>query len=166
MRAKAFETEDGALRCYLDQLPSDRCVFCARPTAPRMLRIGSPVHSWSGSGGTHYQQVRGRVMIAVCRRCAPGPRNPLIIAALIGVASFIVAKLGGLDMIWYVFGGILATLTFAAIGISRRELRVAEIDEDDHMLKLAKVDAGVASEILALGAEPHPRAPLPVARVR
>src|SRR4051794_40503158 len=106
-RAKAFETDDDALRCYLDQLPVDRCLFCATPTDARPLRVEGPVHTWTEMtqradsdsvgdrlmaagallarrpGRAYSQQTKGIAWMAVCAKCHPSPRNVWIAAAVL-----------------------------------------------------------------------------------
>ena len=177
-RAQAFETDDYALRCYIDQLPVDRCLFCARPTQPRQIHVAGPVHRWSnlnemadtGDGWdklavagailsrgrgvvAHSQQTKGTVSMAVCMRCAPSPKVPLIVgASLLGVT----ALFGLLHMILLAVLAGLAMVVALVIASKRQKLSVGEIDEDDFMFKIQGVDDGVKAEVLALGAAPHP----------
>jgi hypothetical protein len=178
-RAKAFETDDYALRCYIDQLPVDRCLFCATSTPPRQLKVAGPLHRWSSLtdmadtggvldklvvasamlGARHIavkaksQQTKGRVAMAVCWGCAPSAKVPLLVAGALVVATVV---LGALALVWpAVIAGVAAAVA-AGIGLKRMKLSVGEIDEDDFMFKLHGVDDGVKAEVIALGSAPHP----------
>ena len=178
-RAKAFETDDYALRCYIDQLPVDRCLFCATETAPRDIHVAGPVHRWtnlheladSDSVGNKLlvagamlsrghvgvrarkQQTKGFVSMAVCTRCAPTPKRSLVAACALVLATIGLAIAH--QILFAVVAG-LATLVAFGIAVKRMKLSVGEIDEDDFMFKLHGVDDSVKAEVLALGAEPHP----------
>jgi hypothetical protein len=177
-RAKAFETDDYALRCYIDQLPVDRCLFCAQPTAPRQIHVSGPLHQWTnlneladsdsvadrlavagkllnrgvGVSGRSQQTV-GKVWLAVCWQCAPSPKVPSIVFAVLAVAT---AGLFALGQILPAIGALIATLVFAVVAWKRTTLSMGEIDEDDFMFKIHKVEDGVKAEVLALGAARHP----------
>ena len=179
-RAQAFETDDYALRCYIDQLPVDRCLFCATPTAARHLKVAGPVHRWTNLhemadtggvldklavagamlGGARHgairgrsQQTKGRVAMAVCWACAPSPKLPLAAAGVLVVATI---ALGTLALVWPAVIAGIAALVATTIAVKRTKLSVGEIDEDDFMFKLHGVNDGVKAEVLALGAAPHP----------
>jgi hypothetical protein len=189
-RAKAFETDDYALRCYIDQLPVDRCLFCATPTAARQLKVAGPLHRWTSLhemadtggvldklvvasallGGVHNvaakaksQQTKGTVAMAVCWKCAPSPKVPALVAAALVVATCI---LGALALVWpaVIAGG--AALVAFGIAFKRMKLSVGEIDEDDFMFKLHGVDDGVKTEVIALGSAPHPRSTATASQLR
>jgi hypothetical protein len=183
-RPHAFETDDGALRCYLDQLPPDRCVFCDAPSPARLIRVAAPVHHASsfeqladGSamdrlaagaallGGrlsagverTQTMQTKGRAWLSVCKPCSPNVALPAIASVLLlgsTIAYGAVAGVGG--MLGIVLGG-LATMTCFTVAVGRTTLRVGEIDEDDHMFKLRKVAPEIVREVVALGPAPHPQ---------
>jgi hypothetical protein len=176
-RAKAFETDDDALRCYLDQLPVDRCLFCATPTDARPLRVEGPVHTWTETneladsesagdrlmaagrvlarrpGRAYSQQTKGTAWMAVCAKCHPSPRSFWIAGAVIAGVAVV---LGALGQIWPTVLVALAAMVALGLASKRAKLRVGEIDEDDFMFKIRGVDEGVKREVLALGAAPNP----------
>jgi hypothetical protein len=188
-RAKAFETDDYALRCYIDQLPVDRCLFCATPTAARQLKVAGPLHRWTSLhemadtggvldklvvagallGGAHNvavkaksQQTKGTVAMAVWK-CAPSPKLPALVAATLVVSTCVLAALA---IVWPAVIAGVAAVVAAAIAFKRLKLSVGEIDEDDFMFKLHGVDDGVKTEVIALGSAPHPRSTATASQLR
>lgn len=178
-RPSAFETDDGALRCYLDQLPPDRCVFCATATPTRLLRVAGPVHHASGyedmaDGGAGKRllhgvgvlagrpvahqalQTKGRAWLAVCPACTPKPMIPLLIGVVVTASTALYAVLHGFDAILQTVTGTLLAIACFVLWNHRRTLRVGEIDEDDHMFKLRGVAPEIVTTVLALGPTPHP----------
>jgi hypothetical protein len=178
-RPHAFETDDGALRCYLDQLPPDRCVFCNTRTVAKLWRVAGPVHYVTnhealadgsaidrlaaglarGVRPTRAQsmETKGRAWLAVCDKCAPKWVLPLVCGVVILASTVVYALLNGVDgILQTVIGGALALFAFG-VAARRFTLRVGEIDEDDHMFKLRRVAPEIMTEVVALGPEPHPQ---------
>jgi hypothetical protein len=187
-RPHAFETDDGALRCYLDQLPPDRCIFCDTRTPARLIRVAGPVHSVSSfealaDGSTadrvlagaalmsaavnkrpmpgykaQSMQTKGRAWLAVCPKCSPKVVLPAVCGLVFLISTVVYATLQGAAGMLQIAVGGLLALVAFTVALRRLTLRVGEIDEDDHMFKLRNVAPEIMRETLALGPAPHPQA--------
>jgi len=147
-RPRASEAADGALLCHVDQLPPDRCVACGTATQGRFHRVAIQGRA---------TQTHGRAWLAVCPKCAQSPAVPAVLGLVLlaSTTGFVVLN-GATALLQTVVGYLLAAACFG-IANHRRTLRIGELVEADHMFKLQRVAPEILTEVLALGAAPHPR---------
>ena len=142
-RPPAALTTTGALRCYLDQLPPDRCVLC----------------SVTAELDTHAR-------VPLCRHHRQKPLVPTAIGAVLvaSTTGYIVLH-GTENLVQTLCGYLLAAMCFG-IALQRRRLRAAlpATVNASGMIELADVAPGVSRAVLALGARPF-RTALPKARI-
>ena len=141
-RPPAALTTTGALRCYVDQLPPDRCVLCS-VTA----------------------ELDQHARVPLCRHHRQKPFVPTAIGCVLvaSTTGYIVLH-GTENLVQTLCGYLLAAMCFG-IALQRRRLRAALPATDaSGMIELADVAPDVSRSVLALGARPF-RTALPKARI-
>jgi hypothetical protein len=133
---------DGTLRCFVDQLPLDRCIACNKPAESRPYLI---------------DRGKRRATLALCNEHRPKPLIPAVLGLVLTASSTGFLILNGLEGLVQTVAGYLFAVACFAIALQRRSARVGFANGQ---LELRDVAAPVVKEVMALGAGPHPTVPV------
>ena len=129
---------DGTLRCFVDQLPLDRCIACNAPAESRPYLI---------------DRGKRRATLALCKVHRPKPLVPAALGIVLTASSTGFLVLNGMEGLVQTVAGYLFAVACFAIALQRRSVRVGFVAG---RLELREVCAPVVGDIVALGAAPHP----------